>query len=227
MYGVVVGMGEVGSYLINVLDREGHDVVAIDASKDHLADVEDEQDVATLRGHGGSPATLLSAKVDQADLLVTCTDDDEVNLVGALFGKRLGAKRTVARIQGTEYTGEDRGIHQDMLAERKLSELEKAIVCDAADNERDAAAWKPYCVKFGHRGRALLSILLLALRQEVFPARLASCSEDHSSRPQGRAHADAAPRDGPGVVGIAGARHHQVELGRVHPGSASRRRGVR
>jgi len=115
MYVVVVGMGEVGSFLINVLDREGHDVVAIDASIDQLSDVEDEQDVATLRGHGGSPATLLSAKVDQADLLVTCTDDDEVNLVGALFGKRLGAKRTVARIQGTEYTGEDRGIHQDML----------------------------------------------------------------------------------------------------------------
>jgi trk system potassium uptake protein len=115
MYVVVVGMGEVGSFLINVLDKEGHDVVAIDASEDQLASVEDEQDVATLHGHGGSPAVLLNAGVDKADLLVTCTDDDEINLVGALFGKKLGAKRTVARIQGTEYTGENRGIHQDML----------------------------------------------------------------------------------------------------------------
>jgi len=115
MYVVVVGMGEVGSFLVNVLDREGHDVVAIDASAEKLAEIEDEQDVATLCGHGGSPTTLINAKVDQADLLVTCTDDDEINLVGALFGKRLGAKRTVARIQGTEYTGEKRGIHQDLL----------------------------------------------------------------------------------------------------------------
>ncbi len=115
MYVVVVGMGEVGSFLINVLDKEGHDVVAIDSSEDQLASVEDEHDVATLHGHGGSPAVLLSAGADKADLLVTCTDDDEVNLVGALFGKKLGAKRTVARIQGTEYTGENRGIHQDML----------------------------------------------------------------------------------------------------------------
>ena len=115
MYVVVVGMGEVGSFLINVLDKEGHDVVAIDACGDRLANVEDEQDVATLHGHGGSPAVLLNAGVEKADLLVTCTDDDEINLVGALFGKKLGAKRTVARIQGIEYTGENRGIHQDML----------------------------------------------------------------------------------------------------------------
>jgi len=115
MYVVVVGMGEVGSFLINVLDKEGHDVIAIDASGDQLADVENERDVATLQGHGGSPEVLRNAKVDEADLLVTCTDDDEINLVGALFGKKLGAKRTVARIQGTEYTGENHGIHQDML----------------------------------------------------------------------------------------------------------------
>jgi len=115
MYVIVVGMGEVGSFLVNVLDKEGHDVVAIDNSSDMLADVEDEQDVATLKGHGGSPDVLKNAKVDKADLLVTCTDDDEINLVGALFGKRMGAKRTVARIQGTEYTGEDLGVHQGLL----------------------------------------------------------------------------------------------------------------
>ena len=43
MYVVVVGMGEVGSFLVNVLDREGHDVVAIDASAEKLAEIEDEQ----------------------------------------------------------------------------------------------------------------------------------------------------------------------------------------
>ena len=115
MYVIVVGMGEVGTFLVNVLDKEGHDVVAIDNSSDMLADVEDEQDVATLKGHGGSPEVLQLAKAHQADLLVTCTDDDEINLVGALFGKQLGAKRAVARIQGTEYTGEDLGVHQDLL----------------------------------------------------------------------------------------------------------------
>ena len=114
MYVIVVGMGEVGTFLVNVLDKEGHDVVAIDNSSNMLADVEDEQDVATLKGHGGSPEVLQLAKAHQADLLVTCTDDDEINLVGALFGKQLGAKRAVARIQGTEYTGEDLGVHQDL-----------------------------------------------------------------------------------------------------------------
>ena len=115
MYVVVVGMGEVGTFLVSVLDQEGHDVVAIDSSREQLANVEDEHDVATLQGHGGSPEVLRNAKVGKADLLVTCTDDDEINLVGALFGKKLGAKRTVARIQGTEYTGDDRGVHQDLL----------------------------------------------------------------------------------------------------------------
>ena len=49
---------------------------------------------------------------------------------------------------------------KDLLQERRLSELEKAIVCDAANPEEDGSSWKPYYVKFGHRGRPLLAILL-------------------------------------------------------------------
>ena len=32
MYIVVIGLGEVGRHLLSVLDHEGHDVVAVDAS---------------------------------------------------------------------------------------------------------------------------------------------------------------------------------------------------
>ena len=50
MYVVVVGMGEVGRYVTQVLQGEQHDVVAIDSDPQALARVSERADVATLAG---------------------------------------------------------------------------------------------------------------------------------------------------------------------------------
>ncbi len=115
MYVVVVGMGQVGRSLVGILEQTGHDVVAIDHDKNTLNELEAEFDVATLMAHGGSPETLLAAKIDQADLIITSTQNDELNLLAAMFGKQLGARHAIARIHHTEYTGETLGINRNML----------------------------------------------------------------------------------------------------------------
>ena len=46
-----------------------------------------------------------------------------------------------------------------MMEQKKLNPLEKALVCDDVDAVDDGMSWKPYYVKFGHRGRALLVIM--------------------------------------------------------------------
>ena len=115
MYVVVVGMGQVGRSLVGILERTGHDVVAIDHNQDNLDELEADYDVATLMAHGGSPETLLTAKIDQADLIITSTQNDELNLLAAMIGKQLGAKHAIARIHHTEYTGKTLGINRNML----------------------------------------------------------------------------------------------------------------
>ena len=115
MYVIVVGMGEVGRHVIGVLQRENHEVVAIDNHPGSVELVQEMFDVATVHGYGASPAILREAGVSKADLVVAVTNVDEVNLVAALAGKRLGADRTIARLQGSEFEEGEEGVHYGLL----------------------------------------------------------------------------------------------------------------
>jgi trk system potassium uptake protein TrkA len=112
---VVIGMGEVGGYVAEKLAKERHEVLAVDLDKARLTQVSERLDVATLRGYGANPRTLTLAGVDKADLVVCATDCDEVNLIAALASKRLGAGRTVARLQSGEYEDVEPGETEEGL----------------------------------------------------------------------------------------------------------------
>lgn len=96
-------MGQVGQHILQTLELEQHDIVAIDASAETMSRVEENHDVMTLVGYGASQTVLSNAGAANADLVVSVTNHDEVNLLAALTAKRLGAKRVVARVQGDEW----------------------------------------------------------------------------------------------------------------------------
>ncbi|MEZ5244225.1 MAG: Trk system potassium transporter TrkA [Acidimicrobiales bacterium] len=102
MHVIVVGAGEVGSYVADRLSREGHDVAIIDLDDSRLRQLADGLDVLTVRGSGTHPRTLRKAGVEQADLLVAVTSNDEVNLIASLLAKSIGVERTVVRIEAAD-----------------------------------------------------------------------------------------------------------------------------
>ena len=115
MYVVVVGLGEVGRHLLQVLEFEGHDVVAIDRDPAAVKYAAEHFDVATLEGYGASEDILDKAGVGTADLLVAASDHDEVNLIAALAAKQLGAKRVIARVQRNDWAKWRAGIRYGLL----------------------------------------------------------------------------------------------------------------
>ena len=115
MFVVVIGMGEVGRHIAGVLQAESHDVVAVDQDPDAVNRVEERMDIASLVGYGASPRVLRQAGVHEADLVVAVTDSDEANLVAALASKHLGARRTIARIQGKDFDEGEQGVHYGFL----------------------------------------------------------------------------------------------------------------
>ena len=112
---VVIGLGEVGRHLLSVLDKEGHDIVAVDTNPTAVQYAEEHYDVASIVGYGASETLLKVAGVARADLVVAVTNHDEMNLVAALAAKQLGAKHVVARVQGTAWSEWTEGIRYGLL----------------------------------------------------------------------------------------------------------------
>lgn len=100
---IIIGNGKVGFALASQLSGENHELVLIDPQADALRTADSTLDVMCLEGSGASIQVLLEAGVRSAELVVAVTGSDELNIVCCLIAKKLGARRTVARIRSPEY----------------------------------------------------------------------------------------------------------------------------
>lgn len=100
---IVAGAGAVGSHLAKMLSQENHDIVLIDPDEDKLRQVGSTLDVLTRAGSATSISDLLDSGVKKADLFISVARNEETNITAAILSKRLGAKKTIARIDNQEY----------------------------------------------------------------------------------------------------------------------------
>ncbi|HCP44958.1 MAG TPA: hypothetical protein DIU15_02875, partial [Deltaproteobacteria bacterium] len=112
---VIIGMGEVGSYLATTLSKEGHRVLVVDQSTAALDLVTEHADLQTLCGHGAALATLRDAGAHRSDLVLAVTKSDEVNLLAALTAKQLGAQEVIARVANRAFYEEEGGVAHNVL----------------------------------------------------------------------------------------------------------------
>lgn len=103
---IIIGAGKVGYTLAENLSKSEYNVTIIDKNHAALGKAEENLDVLCIRGNGVSTHILMEAGIDSADLLIAVTNSDEVNMVCCLTAKKLGVKRTIARIRDHEYAHE-------------------------------------------------------------------------------------------------------------------------
>ncbi len=102
----IIGDGKVGSTLARVLSKEDNDVIIIDKNPDVLSQNNEALEVITIEGSGLNIKTLHEAGVENDDLVIAVTNQDEINMICCLYAKRMGAKHTVARIRDPEHSEE-------------------------------------------------------------------------------------------------------------------------
>ncbi len=102
---IIVSAGIIASRIAAMLIKQGHDVTIIDQSEAALDNISLRLDVRTIQGSGIDPKVLAEAGVENANIVVAATKNDERNVITCFISKELGAKRTVARIQNPEYPG--------------------------------------------------------------------------------------------------------------------------
>lgn len=100
---IVAGAGAVGSHLAKMLSQESHDIVLIDPDEAKLRQVGSNLDVMTRTGSATSLSDLLDCGVKRADLFISVARKEETNITACILSKRLGTKKTIARIDNQEY----------------------------------------------------------------------------------------------------------------------------
>ncbi len=100
---IVVGCGKIGSTLIENLEGEGHDITVVDRDPKVIEEISNIYDVMCVCGNAVDNDTLSEAEVSKAELLISVTDSDEINMLICFIAKKMGAAYTVARIRNPEF----------------------------------------------------------------------------------------------------------------------------
>ena len=99
---IIAGAGRVGRRVAAELDQT-HEIILIDNDADRVDGLGYELDVLPLLGDCSDPETLEEAGISDTDLLVACTDDDEINLLTCETAKVFSEVTTVARVKSLKY----------------------------------------------------------------------------------------------------------------------------
>lgn len=132
---IIAGAGAVGTHLAMLLSKENQDIVLVDENPDKTAALNNsgEYDLLTLNVPPTSISGLKEAGVPHADLFIAVTPDETRNITCCLLAHTLGAKKTVARVDNSEYMtpqhletfkqmGIDSLIYPEMLAAQEILE---------------------------------------------------------------------------------------------------------
>lgn len=100
---IIGGAGAVGTHLAKLFSRERHDIVILDENPEKFENLVANYD---LMGRAISPTSidgLRSVEVDRADLVIGVTPNETANLTCCMLANKMGAKKTVARVNTLEY----------------------------------------------------------------------------------------------------------------------------
>lgn len=100
---VIAGDGEVGFHLAKSLAELDHSITVVDPHSELLQKLEREMDILAIAGDSTSFEVLQRADMQSCDLLLAVLHDESINIITSILAKKMGAKRTVARISNVEY----------------------------------------------------------------------------------------------------------------------------
>ncbi len=101
---LILGAGQVGETLARNLVSEHNDIVIVDKDAARLSDIRSHIDIQTISGHAANLSVLLQAGIEQTDLVVAVTSEDEVNIVACLIANKVfQITKTIARIHNSDY----------------------------------------------------------------------------------------------------------------------------
>ncbi|MEM7617560.1 MAG: Trk system potassium transporter TrkA, partial [Pseudomonadota bacterium] len=103
---IIVGGGNIGLYLAQLIEEEAHNVnvkiIEIDSHRaDQVAQLLNHSSI--INGNALDEEILEESGVSYAETVIAVSNDDEVNILSALLAKRFGTQRSIALINNNTY----------------------------------------------------------------------------------------------------------------------------
>jgi len=99
---IIAGAGDVGFHLAKLLSFDSQDIYLVDLDSERLEYASSHIDVITKKGDATSIRLLKEIGIDKADIFLGVTESQNTNFTLAIIAKKLGAKKTIARISSHE-----------------------------------------------------------------------------------------------------------------------------
>jgi len=112
---IIAGAGAVGSHLATMLSRQEHNITLIDSDQEKLDELEGQIDILPIVGSCTSIGALKDAEVGKCDLYIAVNPSEDQNINSTILAKKLGAKRTIARVNNSEYLEADNSAFMESI----------------------------------------------------------------------------------------------------------------
>jgi trk/ktr system potassium uptake protein len=101
---IILGAGQVGGTLAQNLANEANDITVVDTDESRLRELRDRIDIGVVTGEASHPSILLQAGIEDADMLIAVTNNDELNMIACQVAYSLYRTPTkIARVRANAY----------------------------------------------------------------------------------------------------------------------------
>lgn len=125
---IIVGGGIVGNALAEYLLKEKHHISLIELDSDLSQSIGEKHDLQVINGSGSSPEILREAGIEEANMILAVTPNNEVNIVACSIAAQYNVQRRIARLRGREYSRESDIIDMGKLGITSVIYPEKVLV---------------------------------------------------------------------------------------------------
>jgi len=105
MYIVVVGAGDIGTPLIEIVTQGGNEVVVVERDEARAERAATDFDCLVIQDDATVKDTLADAGADRADALISTTDQDATNIMVCLLAQELAVPNIVSVVHNPEHMG--------------------------------------------------------------------------------------------------------------------------
>jgi len=137
MYIIIIGAGDIGTPLIDIATKSGNEVVVIERDETRANRAADEFDCLVLNADATTKDTLADAGADQADALISTTDQDATNVMTCLLAKEFEVPAILSVVHNPEHMGlfEQIGVNtmqnpQQLIAEYLYRAVARPAIVD-------------------------------------------------------------------------------------------------